>query len=64
MVDINPGIDIAHHITWELVINRALFDTTQQRQQKCHTTLNDLEKATKQLYNCSIAAKVLENQRR
>ena len=41
-----------------------MFDTTQQRQQKCHTTLNDLEKATKQLYNCSIAAKVLENQRR
>ena len=76
MADINPGINIGHRITWERVINntygwlnaRALFDRSQQaefkRQQKHHATLNDLEKATKQLYDCSIEAEAQDNERR
>ena len=76
MVDINPGIDIAHRITREQVINntygwlnaRALFDRSKQaefeRQQKCHIALNDLEKVTEQLYDHSIAAEAQEHERR
>ena len=45
-----------------------MFDRSQQaefdRQQKRHAALNDLEKATKQLYDCSIAAEAQENERR
>ena len=75
MADINPGIDIDHRITWERVINntygwlnaQALFDRPQQaefeRQQKCHATLNDIEKATEK-YDCSIVAEAQENKRR
>ena len=76
MADINPGINISHCITWEQVINntygwlnaRALFDRSQQeefkRQQKHHAILNDLEKATEQLYDHSIEAEVQDNERR
>ena len=76
MADINPGIDIGHCITWEWVVNntygwlntQALFDRSQQaefeRQQKRHATLNDLEKATEQLYDCSIEAETQDNERR
>ena len=75
MVDINPGVDIVHCITWERIDNntydwlnaRALFASPQQaefkEQQKCHSTLNDLEKATKELCDCSLAAEALENER-
>ena len=46
----------------------ALFDRSQQaefeRQQKRHATLNDLEKATKQLYDRSIEAEAQDNERR
>ena len=68
MADINPGIDIGHHIMWERVVNntygwlnaQALFNRLQQaefeRQEKRHATLNDLGKATKQLYDRSIEA--------
>ena len=76
MADINPGIDISHRITWERVVNNtygwlntwALFDRLQQaefkRQQRRHATLNDLEKATEQLYNCSLVTKAQYNKRR
>ena len=76
MANINPGIDIAHRITWERVINntygwliaQALFDRPQQaefeRQQKHHAALNDLKKATEQLYDRSIVAEAQENERR
>ena len=76
MADINPSIDIAHHITWEQIVNntygwlntRALFDRPQQaefeRQQKCNATLNDLEQATEQLYDHSLKAEAQDNERR
>ena len=69
MADTNPSINIGHRIMWERVINntygwlntRALFDRPQQaefeRQQRCHAALNNLEKATEQLYDRSLAAK-------
>ena len=76
MADINPSIDIAHHVTWERIVNntygwlnaRALFDRPQQaefkRQQKCHATLNYLEQATEQLYDHSLKAEAQDNERR
>ena len=65
MADINPSIDISQCVMWEQIVNntygwlnaRALFDQAQQtefkRQQGRHATLNDLEKATEQLYDRS-----------
>ena len=45
-----------------------LFDQAQQtefeRQQKCRATLNDLEKATEQLYDCLLQVEVQDNERR
>ena len=45
-----------------------LFDQSQQtefeRQQKHHTALNDLEKATEQLYDRSLEAEAQDNERR
>ena len=35
-----------------------------ERQQKCHATLNDLEQATEQLYDCSLKAESQDNERR
>ena len=76
MADINPGINICHRIMWERVVNntygwlnaRALFNSSQQaefkRQQKCHAALNDLEKATEQLYDHSIEIEAQDNERR
>ena len=76
MADINPSIDIGQRVTWERIVNktygwfntRALFNQAQQtefkRQQKCHTTLNNLEKATEQLYDRSLEAEAQDNKRR
>ena len=76
MADVNPSIDIAHHITWEQIVNntygwlntQVLFDRPQQaefeRQQKHHAALNDLEQATEQLYDCSLKAEAQDNERR
>ena len=76
MADINPSMDLGQRMTWEHIVNntygwlnaQALFDQAQQtefkRQQKCHATLNDLEKATEQLYDHSLQAKAQKNARR
>ena len=46
---------------------RALFTEPTQvqfdQQWKCHATLNDLEKVTEELYDCSLAAEALQNER-
>ena len=45
-----------------------MFDLSQwtefERQQKCHAALNDLEKATEQLYDRSLEAQAQDNERR
>ena len=76
MADINPSINISQRVTWECIVNntyswlniQALFNQAQQaefkRQQKCHATLNNLEKATEQLYNRSLQAKAQDNARK
>ena len=76
MVDINPNINLSQCITWEHIMNntyswlnaRVLFDQAQrtefERQQGCHTALNDLEKATEELYDRSLQAEALDNARR
>ena len=76
MADINPSFDTPHHITWQCIMNntsswlnaQALFDRSQQaefdRQQKRHATLNDLEQATEQLYECSLEAEAQHDKRR
>ena len=76
MADINPSIDIGHRITWERVVNntygwfnaRVLFNQALQkefeRQQKHHAALNNLDKATEQLYDHSLEAEAQDNKRR
>ena len=76
MADINPSIDLGQCVRWECIVNntygwlnaRALFNQTQrtefERQQGCHTALNDLEKATEELYDRSLQAVAQDNARR
>ena len=76
MVDINPSIELGQRVTWERIIDntygwlnaRALFDQTQrtefERQLGHHAALNDLEKATEELYDCSLQAEAQDNARR
>ena len=76
MTDINPSFDAPRHITWQRIMNNTyswlnawvLFDRSQQaefdRQQKCNTTLNDLEQATELLYERSLEAEAQHDERR
>ena len=74
MADINPSIDLGQRVTWEHIVNntygytRVLFDQAQQtefeRQQGHHAALNNLEKATEELYNRSLQAEAQDNARR
>ena len=68
--------ELVQCVTWERIINntygwlnaRALFDQAQQtefkRQQGHHAALNDLEKATEELYNRSLQAEAQDNAKR
>ena len=76
MIDINPSFNAPCHITWQHIVNNtyswlnawALFERSQQaefnRQQKHHTTLNDLEQATEWLYEHSLEAEAQHDKRR
>ena len=76
MADINPGLGLAHCVSWERIVHnttgwlnaRAMLYWVQQaefeKQQKRHAALNDLEKATEQLYDRSLQAEAQEAERR